>query len=101
VKNQFFLQFFVKFLTKKKLFSLSYAGKSEKKNIRNWKKVPFLSIPHKAWGVTMRHPVQVGPGGFRGLRCAGPQNNNLPKCWFQVRFFLFKIKKKLALQDIF
>ena len=44
---------------KKKSYFLCPAGKSEKQ-IRNWGKVPFLSISHKAWG---------GGGGYYVTPC--------------------------------
>jgi hypothetical protein len=48
VKNQFFLQAFLKFLAKKKVIFFVLGAKVEKN--KKLEKVPFLSISHKAWG---------------------------------------------------
>ena len=56
MKNQFFLQVFVKFFTKKKV--IFFALRVKVKKFKKMKKMPLFAFPHKAWGgVTMRHLV--------------------------------------------
>jgi hypothetical protein len=48
VKNQFFLQVFVKFFTKKKV--IFFALRVKVKKFKKMKKMPLFAFPHKAWG---------------------------------------------------
>ena len=48
MKNQFFLQVFVKFFTKKKV--IFFALRVKVKKFKKMKKMPLFAFPHKAWG---------------------------------------------------